>query len=922
MKAVMQYPAFLVIIPIFWSVILWTAKKLRINNKVRRNVIVFIRLLVVTLIILAMTDMSVSIRSKNVETIFLLDASDSCFANAVEVSEQIKASLKKMPEHNAAGVVVFGQDARVEQFISEDVLFAGIGTIPVRTATNIENAVKASVSLYSEDSAKRLVLITDGNQTEGSVENFANVLNAQNIETDVLKIGQDIGDEVYISDVKIPEKIQIGDKFKVQAEVKSTVKTNAIIQLYAGDKLSRQEKVVLQKGDNHFVFQDERKTEGFAAYKVVVIPDRDSITVNNEYSAFTEARAADRYLVIEGKKGESREFSKLLRAVNINCDVVLPGAAPQSVENLSLYKCVILENTGAFDLPKGFMDSIEGYVRDYGGGFIVIGGNNSFALGEYKDTVLEKILPVNMDLSQKKKIPDMCMVMVIDKSGSMQSDDGNSSKLDMAKDAASGAVDNLRDNDSVGVLSFDETFQWNVKIDKNLDKKTVKEGINGIKDGGGTSIYPAVYEAYKKICEDKSQIRHIILLTDGQDGFYSGYPELIKKLEKENITLSTVSVGTDADDKFLKSLASQGGGRYYSTKNGSDLSRIFAQEVYFARKQYIINRVFVPNIINTGSILGEEISEGLPALAGYIGTSIKDNAMSVLESDEDNDPILACMQYGLGKTVAFTSDVTNEWTGNYASWDGYPEMWKSIMTWVTDIPSMSETSLNVEEAGNKGKIVYTAKSGSNDTKIEAVCTDEAGNAEKVKLKPASPGVYEAEVSFENTGIYAVNVSMYQNGELKDSKNTRFAMQYSQEYKFVDTSAEMNDFVNKANGKFIDSLEGIFDTEPSAAISKRNLTEIFLIISIVLFFTDILNRRLEFNYSWLKIRKNRKKIGSSDMNLNEDIKESDTAKEEKPEAVEIKEKAAKKEKRKHSGKKKESEEEMLDVSALLANQKRK
>ena len=139
---------------------------------------------------------------------------------------------------------------------------------------------------------------------------------------------------------------------------------------------------------------------------------------------------------------------------------------------------------------------------------------------------------------------------------------------------------------------------------------------------------------------------------------------------------------------------------------------------------------------------------------------------------------------------------------------------------------------------------------------------------------------------------------------------------------MDTSAEMNDFVNKANGKFIDSLEGIFDTEPSAAISKRNLTEIFLIISIVLFFTDILNRRLEFNYSWLKIRKNRKKIGSSDMNLNEDIKEPDTAKEEKPEAVEIKEKAAKKEKRKHSGKKKESEEEMLDVSALLANQKRK
>ena len=84
-------------------------------------------------------------------------------------------------------------------------------------------------------------------------------------------------------------------------------------------------------------------------------------------------------------------------------------------------------------------------------------------------------------------------------------------------------------------------------------------------------------------------IKHIILLTDGQDGFYDGYPGLIEKLEKNNITLSTVSIGTDADDRFLERLAEAGGGRVYNTKAGTELSRIFAQEVYLAQKEYIVN---------------------------------------------------------------------------------------------------------------------------------------------------------------------------------------------------------------------------------------------------------------------------------------------------------------------------------------------
>ena len=81
--------------------------------------------------------------------------------------------------------------------------------------------------------------------------------------------------------------------------------------------------------------------------------------------------------------------------------------------------------------------------------------------------------------------------------------------------AAIGVVENLRPIDQVGVLIFDNSFQWAVPMRKAEDKSLIKRLISGIVPDGGTQIAPALAEAYRKVLPSKATFKHIVLLTDG-----------------------------------------------------------------------------------------------------------------------------------------------------------------------------------------------------------------------------------------------------------------------------------------------------------------------------------------------------------------------------------------------------------------------
>jgi uncharacterized membrane protein len=843
-----------ILLPVAAVFIIWFARNLRSKSASRRIGMTILRCLVLALVILAMSDPSIQKNSDRTTTIFVVDLSDSTGSVQESEAEFVRQAITDMGVNDQAGIVVFGSDARIEQFVSDKKVFTSFQSEVQTGGTNLEQAVQTALALFPEGSARRLVLLTDGAENEGEILDTAGVFSGTDVEFKVVSYDSSVESEVYVSNVTLPDTIRQGDTFQVQVEIYATQSTNATVSLYSGRTLKGQKETVLQKGYNQLLFSDEGVEGGLKSYRVTVEADADTVSVNNSYSAFTTVEARAKVLLVEGESGMGSAFTRILDACNYDYDVVTPSGVPGQIADMTQYQSIILLDVYADDLRDGFLDILDTYVKDYAGGLIAIGGNNSYALGNYKNTPLETVLPVSMDLEGEKQIPKIAMAMVIDHSGSMSSastDKSSITCMDIAKQAAVNALDSLREIDEVGVLAFDDTYTWAVPMQTATDISGITSRISGIQANGGTSIYPALAEAVSALEDSDATLKHIILLTDGQDG-YHGYDDVLQEMADNGITLSTVAVGTGADSQTLKWLAEEGQGRYYYSDAGTSLPRIFAQEVYLSTKSYLINEEFVPTIVNSHEILNGVFDDGSPSLLGYIATTPKSAATVLLESDRE-DPILAVWQYGLGRSVAWTSDGTNEWTGNFAGWDNYAALWHNIIDWTISESDLGEDVMSVSQEGNSIILDYEAQEYTTDTEITAVLTDEDGNRQDVTLKAVSPGNYQAEIDMEETGVYSINVRRQDDGEIVKNVNTAAALQYSREYRYAEIDGNLDSFVEQVDGRYITEPNEVFDTDLQGAVSRTDMTQALLVLAILLFVLDIVMRRLHID--WLALGTN-------------------------------------------------------------------
>lgn len=810
------------------------------KSRGQKSQILLLRGLLALCLLLAWVNPSVALGRQQTATVFLVDVSDSVAGKEEEAVSFVKEAMDALPEGEESGVIAFGKEARVEQFLHKGRLFSALETVVSGAATNLNQAVAAAIGMFPDNAPKRLVLLTDGKENEGKIEEFSTLLKEKKIKLLVRKWENAGAAEVSVESVSVPDKVSLGDVFKVNVYINSNIETGATLSLYAGNEKKAERRLELQKGSNQFVFTDTQTSLGLKSYRAILEPDEDTVSLNNEYSAYTQAEAQETVLFIEGQSGQGNEFAKLLDAANIAYQRIIPAAAPRTLMELSVYRSLLLLDVYAPDLPEGFMDNLETYVRDYGGGLVAIGGSNSFALGGYRDTPLEAVLPMDMDLKGEKEIPKMAMVMVIDRSGSMSSGDGNVSQLTLAKEAAVEALHSLRAEDEVGVIAFETTYDWVVDLQAASDKEEIEKGIDSIGLGGGTSIYPAVKAAFQGLEKSDAKRKHIILLTDGQDGF-GEYDGLLKRLEEENISLSTVAVGQDSDQELLTRLAEQGNGRSYYTDIHSDIPRIFAQEVFLAAKEYLVNREFTPALTSNSSLVREAAASGVPSLYGYIAASPKERAQVHMISDTE-DPIYATWQYGLGRTAAFTSDGENKWTRDWASWDGYPLLLKNMVNWTMTDMTHEENKLEVTQEGSSLKLSYELGTYGEHSSVEALLTDEEGKQQTMKLTETVPGSFEGEISLEETGIYGINVRQKEQGEVVASQNTAAALQYSEEYRLNEDISAFERFVEGNEGSYIDTALEAVQGKPEAVQGRTSLGTLFLLLCAILFLGDIAMRR--------------------------------------------------------------------------------
>jgi hypothetical protein len=480
----------------------------------------------------------------------------------------------------------------------------------------------------------------------------------------------------------------------------------------------------------------------------------------------------------------------------------------------------------------------------------VAGGDHAYGPGSYARTPLEDMLPVRMDLRGKSVSASTALVLVIDNSGSMGGGPGGASKMDLAKEAAISAAELLGDYDQIGVVAFEDQPRWAIPPTPATDLGLVQAAISEMQPGGGTEIYPALKMAYDGLAPIDAKVKHIILLTDGEAP-RGDYPGLTAQMRDANITLSTIGIGSDADTNLLQELAQLGNGRYYDGNDPFDLPRLVVKETQQVQRAAIVEEDVKPLRISSDPALDGIDVNAMPQLRGYVATTPKPQS-SVLLASRELDPVLAEWQYGLGRVMAWTSDVTNRWSSRWIDWPDFARFWAQVVKRTTRPPEDPNRQVSVQIDGNRALITLDAQTGVeaadrhylNFLPTNALIIDPSGNQHDLPLPQIAPGRYQAGYPVEDDGIYSLQVTQTDTDGTIANQSSGFVVPYSPEYRAAGTDENVLDALAKhTGGRLIRDPEQAFVHDLPAVGAPRPLWPTLLALAALLFVVDVGFRRV-------------------------------------------------------------------------------
>lgn len=844
----------------------------RVAYRRRRDVLsLAVRLLLVALLVVGLAGIQVQQAADNLAVVFLVDVSDSMTPQMRSGAlDTVRAASATMGERDQGAVVLFGANALVEIPMTDRLELVQAGADPVRLNTDLAEAMRLGLALFPADAAKRMVILSDGKQTVGDAAEVARLAAATGVQIDVVPLAaadvpQDTtGPEILVQDVSVPGTVNEGEQFDLTATIFSNRADAAaeVRVLSSGEVIVRQD-VQLQAGENTYVFPDlSVPTPGFVDFRVVVEPrGADTFYQNNELSAFTEVTGPPRALLVTSDPREVEALRAALEETGLQVDVQGPRELPVGLAPLSAYDSIVLANVSAAELGTDRMRYIQAYVRDLGGGLVAVGGPDSFGVGGYFETPLEETLPVDMRLKDQERIPQLAMLFVIDRSGSMEMEAASVSgvsNLELAKEAVARSFDLLNNNDRTGVLSFDVSAYWVLHLQAlgdEANREQMRAEVGALRPGGGTNIRQALLSADQVLRSDPSALKHIILLTDGGSD-QSGIEAAVDRMyQNYGITTSVVAVGRDYV-QWLEQIAVAGHGQFHLATDVSTIPAIFTSETLLATRSYIFEEDFRPALAATHPIMRE--LDSVPLLHGYVATSPKDTATVILTGPED-DPILAAWQYGLGRSVAFTSDASSRWGADWVAWGGYSDFWSQAVRWTITVGAASNVETRVEQRGEQAVIVADARDSDgnylNGLQLDAAIVSSQLDAVSVPLQQTAPGRYEAAFTPAQEGSYFITVAGAPSGDGSAGaggimQTTGWVMSYSAEYRAgTEEGADqplalLNTIARTTGGTSLAGRpEDVFVHDLHHERAARPLWPAFILAALLLLPVDVAARRL-------------------------------------------------------------------------------
>ncbi|MEJ2701205.1 MAG: VWA domain-containing protein [Sedimentisphaerales bacterium] len=750
--------------PIVWLGL----RSLAALGPVRRTLAIILRCLLVVILVALLARSILTREKRSLTVITVLDRSQSIPTSLQQAGlDYLAKALQKKNPRDQLAVVDIAEAANISKLPTRDAAIHQRNTTLEGGQSKLADGIQMALAISPPDTAVRILLVSEGNETAGDLKEAARTAAANGIPVDVLPLRYQYDHEVVFKRLAAPPRARSNQTISLRFILSSTSTSRGKLQLNLNGKPVDLDPtspeiaapLALEPGTNVHTISLPVGTRGIHEFEAVFIPDgpgQDRIEQNNRASAITNVSGPGHVLVLDADGTSSQTLVTALWDADIDAQSGIAADFPDNLIKLMDTDAVILVNTDCSKFTFQQQELLCRYVNDLGGGLIMTGGPDSFGAGGWIGSPVAEILPVDLDPPQKQQMPKGALVLVIDRSGSMTGE-----KVEMCKIAAASAVRLLSRRDLVGVVTFDAVSNWLVPLEPAEDKQAISQRIRNIGAGGGTIMGPAMMLARDALQGAKAAIKHVVLLTDGQTSDHDICAGLAESMDDSDITVSTVAVGPSVDADLLYQIAQATQGRFYRVTDPMSIPEIFVKEAQVVRRSMIVEKTFTPQIVSGFSELVKGLSTQLPALDGYVLTGPKGGLNQILLASEQADPILATCQSGMGRCVAFTSAVDSRWGSKWLGWGGFERFWEQTVRWVGKPAESSDceifadvqgrqVTVNVEAIDAEGKFLQFA-----NLEGQIIAPDVTANT--LELTQVGPGQYRGQFQAGASGSYIVNL---------------------------------------------------------------------------------------------------------------------------------------------------------------------
>jgi Ca-activated chloride channel family protein len=726
----------------------------------RRRASLAARLGLFFLLVLALADPRWLGETRKQSVAFLVDASDSLRTAALEAATALAPTLP--PElappaeggpprdPDAARWLAFAGSTRV---LASPAALAELDRRPlVPSRTDLASALRLAHASLPADRVRSIVVLTDGVTEPAAWEALAASLTADGVRVVPLAVTAPDEPEALIRSLEAPARVRQREPFRIQADITSNCAQAATLRVFRNGILVQTSPARLAIGANRFELTQVIEADALAEYILRVEAEHDTFADNNELAALVRAEGEPRVLLLTDTPAQARHLEHALRQEGIRLDIRPARGAPLALGDLQNYALLILDNVSAPELGAPQLKLYASYVTDFGGGLLMLGGDQSFGLGGYHRTPVDEVLPVRSEFQADEESPSLGLVLVMDKSGSMGGD-----RIVMARAAAAGAIELLTPKDYAGVVVFDGDASWAADFQPVVDRHEFRRRIASIEADGGTNLSPGMELAYRALAPAPAKLKHVIVLSDGEST-PGNFLEIAAQMAQSGITVSTVGVGDGIDVDTLQEIARRGNGRYTFTANSQDIPQILAKETVTAAKSALQEFPFAPRRVRPADFLEDLDFAAAPFLYGYVRTELRPTAELWLAT-ERGEPLLATWRHGLGRAGAFTSDARARWAVEWLRWDGYSRFWAQLVRHLMRTDAAAPFALKVTpEPGADGegfRLTVDALDPAGEFVTAAtgrvLVLDPSGERRSLPLAPAGPGRFTVRVPAPTRG---------------------------------------------------------------------------------------------------------------------------------------------------------------------------